>query len=396
MANAADYTDSASLLSDGSGSFTAPPYYNGAFSTSSIQFTHSSGNIQRSTSGWGSFAWGTTYGASGVVALYRIAQYGEGDLIVRGSDLGSSNWDGYDWYTDGGGGWEFYRAINAGGFTALDTATGVTPSASNWIGCVAIPNGSTIECASAIDTGSGFGANFIDYTDSTSIRLTGAGYIGAWANGTTLKFDELWGGDAVAASSGSTVAMSAAVNAVSALAASQMVSTRGVSAAVAAASAFQAAGMVADKHLAAAAAAVSGFQASGMVSQKQLQAAIAAMTSVTASTLSIGGQVSLEAVINATTGLAASGMVASKGLVAAVAATSGFEAARIASSYKLSAEVSAVSSLLATTLLGIATGELTLTPITDGVLVLVPASDPGGLSLTPTSDPGGLTLIPIT
>lgn len=389
-----DYTDSASLLSDGSGSFTAPPYYNGAWSTGSIQYTHSSGQIQRSSAGWGSFAWGTQYGPD-TVAVYDVTQWGECDFVMRGKDMGGSNWDAYDAYYSGSGSWELYRVINATASSALDTAS-LTPSASDWIGMVAIGSGSSVDIATAQYTAGAWGADFMSATDSTSLRLVNSGYLGAWANGTTMKLDNLYGGDAVASGGGSTVSMSAAVNAVSALAASKMISTRGVSAAVAAATAFQASGMIADKHLAAAAAAASGFQASGMVSEKQLQAAVAAMSSVTASTLSIGGQVSLGAVVNATSGMAASGMIATKGLVAAVAATSGFEAARIASSYKLSAEVAAVSSLIADTLKGIATGELTLTPITDGVLVLTATSDPGGLTLVPYSDPGGLTLTPVT
>lgn len=387
----ADYTDSASTLSDGSGSFTtgAGGYYNGAFSTASVQFTHSSGNIQRSGAGWGSCAWNTQFGPDAIVGV-RIAALGEFELELRGKDMASSNWDAYGLYYDNASGWEMYRTINSTNST-LTTAT-QSLAVSDTFAFVAIGSGASVSLAGAIN----WGSDFISTTDSTSLRLTNSGYVGIWANGTTPKFDVFYGGDAVASGGGSTVSMSAAVAAVSAFTASQMVSTRGVSATVAAVSQMAATGMVSSKQLAAAIAAVSSFSGTTMVSQKQLQAAISAVSAMSATTLEIGGQVSLEAVVAATSAMAASGMVSAKALAAGVAATSAFMASGMASTYRLSADVQAVSSVIASTLAGIATGELTLTPISGGTLVLTAASDPGGLVLTPYSDPGGLTLTPVS
>lgn len=190
----ADYVASASLLSDGSGSFTAPPYYNGAWSTGTIQYTHSSGQIQRSSSNWGSFAWGTQYGPD-TIAIYEISAWGECDFVIRGKDLGGSNWDAYDVYYNGSGGWELFRVINATSSAALDTAS-FTPSAGDRIGFVAIGSGASVELAVARYTAGAWGADFMTYTDTNAARLVNSGYLGAWANGTTMKIDNLWGGDA--------------------------------------------------------------------------------------------------------------------------------------------------------------------------------------------------------
>lgn len=197
----ADYVASATLLSDGSGSFTAPPYYNGAWSTGSIQYTHSSGQIQRSSTGWGSFAWGTQYGPD-VIAIYEISAWGECDFVIRGKDLGGSNWDAYDLYYSGSGSFELYRVINAAGGSVLASAS-LTPSAGDKIGFIAIGSGATVEVAAARYTGGAWGADFLTYSDTNAARLVNSGYIGAWANGTTMKIDSFSGGDASLSGGGS-------------------------------------------------------------------------------------------------------------------------------------------------------------------------------------------------
>lgn len=191
----ATYAGSESLLSDGSGSFSAPPYYNGAWSTGSIQYTHSAGQIIRNGAGWGSFAWGTQFGPD-VIAVYEISAWGECDFVIRGKDLGGSNWDAYDLYYSGSGTFELYRVVNAVASSVLDSAS-VTPSAGDKIGFVAIGSGASVEIAAAIYSGGAWGPDIIRYTDTNAARLVNSGYIGAWANGTTMQIDSLSGGDAV-------------------------------------------------------------------------------------------------------------------------------------------------------------------------------------------------------
>lgn len=188
----ADYVASASLLSDGSGSFTEPPYGN-AFSTTTDQFTHSAGMIQRTGAGWGSFSWGTTFTAD-QIAGFKLGAAGECELEIRGKDVGGATWDAYSLYWDGSTAWEIYRTINGTASAALASATQAW-SAGETLWIVTIGSGASVEIAAAIDGG----ADFITYTDTNAARLVGSGVIGAWANGTTFKIDELWGGDAEAA-----------------------------------------------------------------------------------------------------------------------------------------------------------------------------------------------------
>ncbi len=196
-----DYSDSLDLLSDGSGSFSAPPYYNGAFSTGSIQFTHSSGQIQRASSGWGSFAWGTQFGPDSILGAL-IGQVGEMELEIRGKDMGSgSTWDAYSLYFNGTTGWELYRTINGSPSAALATAT-QSLSAGDLLAFLALGSGATVSLAAAIKSGGSWGADFLTYSDTNAARLVNSGYIGAWANGTTFKIDELYGGDAAPNSGG--------------------------------------------------------------------------------------------------------------------------------------------------------------------------------------------------
>lgn len=189
------YSDSLDLLSDGSGSFTAPPYYNGAFSTGSIQFLHSSGNIQRTGTGWGSFAWGTQFGPDSILGVL-VAQAGEMELEIRGKDMGGANWDAYSLYYDNSGGWELYRTVNGSPSAALATASSVTPAVGDMIAFMALGSGATVSIAAAIKSGGSWGADFLTYDDTNAARLVNSGYIGAWANGTTFKINELYGGDA--------------------------------------------------------------------------------------------------------------------------------------------------------------------------------------------------------
>ena len=196
----ADYVASASLLSDGSGTFAEPPYGD-AFSTTATQFTHSAGMILRSGSGWGSFSWGTSFTAD-QIGGFVFGQAGEMELEIRGKDVGGANWDAYSFYFDGTNAWEIYRTVNGSASAALATATqAATVGDTVWI--LALGTGATVTVAAAIDTGSGVGADFITYDDTNAARLVNAGVIGAWANGTSFKIDELWGGDAALAGGGS-------------------------------------------------------------------------------------------------------------------------------------------------------------------------------------------------
>lgn len=366
----ADYTASASTLSDGTGSFAEPPYGD-AFTTTATQFTHSGGMIQRSGAGWGSFTWGTSVGPD-TIAGFHVGATGESEFEVRGKDIASANWDAYSLYWDGSTSWELYRTIN-GSTTSLATGShSVAVGDTIWF--MAIGSGSSVELAAAIARSGTVYADFISTTDSTSLRLTNSGFIGAWANGTTFKIDTLYGATAVATSSGSTIGMSATVNAATSMAATGMVSTRGLSGAVNASTSMAASGMVASKGLGATVNASTSMAASGMVASKQLTGSVAAETSMSAS-MGVAGTVALDGSVAAATTMIASMRVA-LALTGAVAAESVFTAS---------------------TLSGIATTGLVLTPVTDpGGLTLTPYSDPGGLVLTPYSDPGGLTLTPVT
>lgn len=195
----ADYVASASLLSDGSGSFTEPPYGD-AFSTTTNQFTHSAGMIQRTGAGWGSFSWGTTFTAD-QIAGFKLGAAGECELEIRGKDVGGANWDAYSLYWNGTTGWEIYRTINGTPSAALATATQAwSVGETLWI--ITIGSGASVEIAAAIENGGGVGADFITYTDTDAARITTSGVPGAWANGTSFKIDEFYGGDAEAAGGG--------------------------------------------------------------------------------------------------------------------------------------------------------------------------------------------------
>lgn len=194
----ADYVASATLLSDGSGSFTEPPYGN-AFSTTTDQFTHSAGLIQRTGAGWGSFTWDALFGPD-TIAGFKVGAVGEMELEVRGADIAGANWDAYSIYFDGSTGWEIYRTINGTASAALDTAT-QSLSVGDTIWAVALGAGATVDVAVAIETSGVVGADFLSYSDTDASRLVAAGYIGAWANGTSFGIDELYGGDAVGGAS---------------------------------------------------------------------------------------------------------------------------------------------------------------------------------------------------
>ena len=196
---------SASLLSDGSGSFATPPYYNGSFSGASVQFLHNSGNIERTGSGWGSFAWDTTFGPD-CILIVKVGAIGEMELEIRGQQIGNSGtWDAYSLYYDNAGGWQLYRTINGTPSSALATASSVTPGVGDLIGFEAIGSGSSVVLAAARYTGGAWGSDFLTYTDTDGSRITSAGYVGAWANGTAFKIDELSAGDVSA--SGFTVSV---------------------------------------------------------------------------------------------------------------------------------------------------------------------------------------------
>lgn len=189
-----DYVASASLLSDGSGSFTAPPYHTVQFSTATVQFTHNGGEIERSGAGWGSCAWGTQFGPNAIVGV-KIGTLGEFELELRGKDMGGSGWDAYGLYYDNAGGWEMYRTIDATA-TTLDTGS-VTLAAGDVLWWLALGSGATVDLAAAVESGGSVGADFATYADTNAARLVNSGYIGIWANGTTFGADELYGGDAV-------------------------------------------------------------------------------------------------------------------------------------------------------------------------------------------------------
>lgn len=191
------YVASASLLSDGSGSFSSPPYYNGGFSTGSIQFTHNGGEIERSGTGWGSMAWDAIFGPDSIIGV-KIGSLGEFELEIRGTDLGGSNWDAYGLYIDGAGGFELYRTVNATATTLATGSVSVSPGDIVWF--VGIDGTGSVELAAAVETGGVVGGDFVTYSDTSGSRLTASGRVGVWANGTAFGADEFYGGTAVAAS----------------------------------------------------------------------------------------------------------------------------------------------------------------------------------------------------
>lgn len=196
-----DYVASASLFSDGSGSFTTGVggYYNGAFSTSSVQFTHTGGLINRSGSGWGSCAWNTQYGPDSIV-IVTIGATGEFELELRGKDMASSNWDAYGLYVDNAGGFEVYRTINASA-TTLTTGS-VTLGVGDKIAFMALGSGATVTLSAAKYTAGAWGADLFSYGDTNAARLVNSGYIGIWANGTSFGADDFSGGTAALSGGG--------------------------------------------------------------------------------------------------------------------------------------------------------------------------------------------------
>ncbi len=191
---------SATLLSDGSGTFASPPYYNGSFSGATIQYEHNAGVIRRTGAGWGSCAWDAEFGPDSIMGV-KVGAIGEMELEIRGVGLGSSStWDAYSAYYAGAGNWTLYRTVN-GSTTSLTTASGVTPGAGDLIGFEAVGSGSSVAIALARYTGGAWGADFITYSDTNAARLVAAGRIGSWANGQTFTIDELYGGTIAAASS---------------------------------------------------------------------------------------------------------------------------------------------------------------------------------------------------
>lgn len=192
----ADNAASATLRDDFNRTNEGPPpsasWLSTSFSSGTSQLQVVSNALKRGGAGWGSCAWGTQFGPDAIVVV-TVSTVGDFSLILRGQSPGSASWDGYECiYTSATHRFDLDVITNNSTGASLANSTAVTLSAGNKVGFAVI--GDTLSMA--VHTGS-WAADLL--TAAAGGSISGAGYVGIWANGTTPVFDDFSAGTIAAA-----------------------------------------------------------------------------------------------------------------------------------------------------------------------------------------------------
>lgn len=192
-----DNAASAALRDDFNRANEGPPpsasWLSTSFSSGTSQLQVVSNALKRGGAGWGSCAWGTQFGPDAIMVV-TVSTVGDFSLILRGQQLGSSSWDGYEClYTSATHRFDLDVITNGSTGASLANSTAVTLSAGNKVGFAVI--GDTLSMA--VHTGS-WAADLL--TASAGGSISGAGYVGIWANGTTPVLDDFSAGTIASAS----------------------------------------------------------------------------------------------------------------------------------------------------------------------------------------------------
>lgn len=159
-----------------------------SFSSGTSQLQVVSNALKRGGAGWGSCAWGTQLGPDAILVV-TISTVGDFSLILRGQAPGSGAWDGYEClYTSSTHRFDLDVITNNSAGASLANSTAVTLGAGDKVGFAVI--GDTLSMA--VYTAGAWGADLL--TASAGGSISGAGYVGIWANGTTPVFDDFSAG----------------------------------------------------------------------------------------------------------------------------------------------------------------------------------------------------------
>lgn len=160
----------------------------GSFSSGTSQLQVVSNALKRGGAGWGSCLWGTQLGPDMIVVV-TIATVGDFSIIIRGQSPGSGAWDGYEClYTSSTHRFDLDVITNSATGASLANSTATTLGAGDKVGFCVISQ----QLHMAVYTGGAWAADLL--TASSGGSLTGQGYVGLWANGTTPVFDDFSAG----------------------------------------------------------------------------------------------------------------------------------------------------------------------------------------------------------
>lgn len=187
-----DYIAQATLLDNFNRANEGPPpsasWLSSAFSTGTSQMAVVSNALKRPGSGYGSAVWGTQYGPD-TILIVTLSTVGDFTMILRGQAPGSGAWDGYELaYTNSTHTFLLDVVTNNTNGPTLASTSSTTLSNGDKVAFMVIDN----TLSMAVNSGGAWSADLL--TASAGASITGAGYVGIWANGTTPVFDDFSAG----------------------------------------------------------------------------------------------------------------------------------------------------------------------------------------------------------